>query len=173
MVPLFGSTDDLGWVALKALLLYVTAVVGLRLGERRTLAEMSAFDFVAAVAVGAIVGRIPSARDSGYLAGAVTLVTILLAHRLVARLRLRPLFGRLIDHSPRLLVVDGRVREDDLWRSGLTRQDLNALLRQRGFESLAEIRYVIFEQRGGISVVRRGDGDLLADVRPPPLPDGT
>ncbi|WP_203935616.1 hypothetical protein [Planosporangium mesophilum] len=43
----------------KTLLLYATAVICFRVGERRTLAEMSAFDFVAAVAVGAIVGRFP------------------------------------------------------------------------------------------------------------------
>jgi uncharacterized membrane protein YcaP (DUF421 family) len=162
----FGSADSLWWVALKTLLLYVTAMVGLRLGERRTLAEMSAFDFVAAVAVGAIVGRIPSARDSGYLAGAVTLVTLLLAHRLVGRLRSRPLLARLVDHSPRLLVVDGRVCEAELRRTGLTRIDLVGLLRQREVYDLSEVRYLIFEQGGGLSVVRRGtaEGDLLADV---------
>ncbi len=60
MEQLIGGVNELGWVAAKALLLYLTAVFGFRLGERRTLAEMSAFDFVAAVAVGAIVGRVPT-----------------------------------------------------------------------------------------------------------------
>src|SRR5205807_3827401 len=60
MDQLMGGGSELFWVALKALLLYVTAIGGFRLGERRTLAEMSAFDFVAAVAVGAIVGRVPN-----------------------------------------------------------------------------------------------------------------
>ncbi|MDP9356486.1 MAG: DUF421 domain-containing protein, partial [Chloroflexota bacterium] len=55
MSYLIGGGAALGWVAVKALLLYLTAVIGFRLGERRTLAEMSPFDFVAAVAVGAIV----------------------------------------------------------------------------------------------------------------------
>jgi uncharacterized membrane protein YcaP (DUF421 family) len=45
-------------------MLYATAVIGLRFIKRRILAELSPFDFVAAVAVGAIVGRIPSAADS-------------------------------------------------------------------------------------------------------------
>lgn len=166
MSEVFGSVGSLWWVAAKALLLYVTAVVGFRLGRRRTLAEMSAFDFVAAVAVGAIVGRIPSARGAGYLAGAVTLVTILVAHRLIARLRSSPAMARLIDHPPRLLIVDGRVREAELRRSGLTEADLAGLLRQRQIYDLSDVRYLIFEQRGRLSVVRAGaeDGDLLSDV---------
>ena len=76
--------QHLAWIAGKAVLLYATAIIGLRLGKRRILAELSPFDFVAAVAVGAIVGRIPSASDADYLAGAVTLIAVLFAHALVS-----------------------------------------------------------------------------------------
>jgi uncharacterized membrane protein YcaP (DUF421 family) len=167
MDTVFGSAATLGWVALKTLLLYATAVIGFRLSKRRTLAEMSAFDFVAAVAVGAIVGRIPSAHDAGYLAGAVTLVVVLAAHRVVAGMRRWPPLGRLVDHRPVLLVADGDVLEQPLREAGLTRADLFGLLRQQGVLDLAEVRYVVFEQRGQISVVRTGagsDGGLLDDV---------
>src|SRR5262249_21332880 len=103
----------------------------------------------------------------GYLAGAATLITVLLAHRLIAQLRLRPRFARLIDHPPRLLVADGKVLDAELRRSGLTRQDLYGLLRQHGVDELASVRHVLFEQRGQISVVRGGpptDTDLLRDL---------
>lgn len=49
--------EDLGTVVGKAVFMYVTAVVGLRLGERRILAPRTIIDFATAVAVGAIVGR--------------------------------------------------------------------------------------------------------------------
>ncbi|MEV4514195.1 YetF domain-containing protein [Dactylosporangium sp. NPDC049525] len=164
---MFGSAYDVWWVVAKTLLLYVTAVACFRIGERRTLAEMSAFDFVAAVAAGAIVGRVPNAHDAGYLAGAATLITVLLTHRLIARLRYRPLFAKLIDHPPRLLVADGKVLDDELRRTGLTRQDLDGLLRQHGVDELASVRFVVFEQRGQVSVVRRSatvDPELLRDL---------
>ncbi|MFC5006218.1 DUF421 domain-containing protein [Dactylosporangium cerinum] len=167
MSKVFGSPHDVWWVVAKTLLLYATAVVCFRVGERRTLAEMSAFDFVAAVAAGAVVGRVPNAHDAGYLAGAATLITVLLAHRLIARLRFRPLFAKLIDHPPRLLVADGKVLDDELRRTGLTHRDLYGLLRQHGVDELASVRFVVFEQRGQVSVVRRGaatDADLLRDL---------
>jgi hypothetical protein len=34
---LVGGTGGLGWVAVKAVLMFAVAVIGLRLGERRTL----------------------------------------------------------------------------------------------------------------------------------------
>lgn len=154
MSHIVGSTVPVGWVVLKALLLYLTAVIGFRLGKRRTLAEMSAFDFVAAVAVGAIVGRVPSAHDAGYLAGAATLVTVLVAHWALSRLRRWPAAARLVDHAPTVLVSDGRVLSKALCRAGLTEPDLFGLLRQHGVHDLAEVQYVIFEQRGKISVIR-------------------
>jgi uncharacterized membrane protein YcaP (DUF421 family) len=141
------------FVALKALLLYVTAVIGFRLCKRRLLSDLSPFDFIAAVAVGAIVGRIPSASDATYLRGAVTLVTVLLAHAAITRLRQFPRFMRVIEHAPRIIVADGEILEDELRRCGLTRGDLQSLLRRQGVHDLATVRYLIVEQRGQISLI--------------------
>jgi uncharacterized membrane protein YcaP (DUF421 family) len=157
MDNIFGEVSGIGWISIQALLLYLTAIIGFRLGKRRTLAEMSPFDFIAAVAVGAIVGRVPNAEDAAYLAGAVTLVTILIAHRIITELRHFPSIGDLVNPSSRLLVSDGEVLRDELRRSGLTQSDLYGLLRQRGYGDLSEVRYVIFEQRGQVSIVPRAE----------------
>jgi uncharacterized membrane protein YcaP (DUF421 family) len=140
-------------------------VFGFRVASRRTLAEMSPFDFVAVVAVGAIVGRVPNAPDTSYLAGATTLLTVLTAHAVVVRLRQFPSVARLVDHAPHLLVANGQVLEDELRRCGLTRDDLYGTLRRQGIEDLDEARYVVLEQRGQISIVRRNtEADLVRDI---------
>jgi hypothetical protein len=72
---LIGDAGGLGWVAVKAVLLFAVAVIGLRLGERRTLAQLSAFDFAVAVAVGAIIGRGATAADTSFATSAVALIT--------------------------------------------------------------------------------------------------
>ena len=118
---------------------------------------MSAFDFIAAVAVGAIVGRVPNSDTTSYMAGAATLLTILIAHRIVSELRKFPSLALLFDHPPRVLVSRGQVMESQLRRSGLTRDDLYGLLRQHGVLKLGEVHLVIFEQRGKLSVIRRSD----------------
>jgi hypothetical protein len=66
---LFGEPGGLGWVAVKAVLLFAVAVIGLRLGERRTLAQLSAFDFTVAVAIGSIIGRTVTAASTSFATG--------------------------------------------------------------------------------------------------------
>ena len=166
MAHLFGSAGEMGWVALKALLLYVSAVLFFRLGKRRSLTDLSPFDFIAAVAVGSVVGRVPNAHDASYLSGVVTLAAVLAAHAAVTRLRQFPSVAQLIDHRPRLLVARGRVLEDELLRCGLTRADLLGLLRRQGVAELDEVRFAIFEQRGHVSVIR---GAATADGEEPGL----
>ncbi|NES16924.1 MULTISPECIES: DUF421 domain-containing protein [Micromonospora] len=155
VTALIGPLDWLGWVALKAFLLYVTAVIGLRAGGRRSLAELSAYDFVAAVAVGAIVGRLPSARDASYLSGVATLLAILAGHALITWVRLRPAGRRLIEKGPVVVVSQGRVLTGNLHRSGLTRTDLDGLLREHGVADAAVVHLAVLEGRGRLSVLRR------------------
>jgi len=158
MDHLIGGVGELGWVAAKAVLLYLTAVLCLRFGGGRTLADLSPFDFVAVAAVGSVVGRLPSASDSSYLAGAATLVAVLAAHGCVSRLRRFPSVAHLLERAPRLLVAHGEVLDRELRRCGMTEGDLRALLRQRGVGDMSEARFVVLERRGQISVIRGGQG---------------
>lgn len=153
---LTGQWPQLGQVAGKAGLLYVTALVGLRLAERRTLAQLTIIDVVAAVAVGAVVGRTAVAGNQSYVTGAVALVTLLVVHRLVSLLRLWPPVVRLTDHRVRVLVRDGQVRRGQLHLCGLTQADLYAQLRQRGVLTLDGLAFVLYEAKGGLTIVPAG-----------------
>ncbi|MGE5289805.1 MAG: DUF421 domain-containing protein [Micromonosporaceae bacterium] len=148
-----GNWAHLGAVAGKAALMYATALIALRFGERRTLAQWSIVDFVAAVAVGAIVGRTAVAGTQSFITGAVALVTLIVMHRLVNRMRFRPVLRRLLDHRPRVLVADGQLLRDQLRICGLTDDDLFAQLRQRGVFKLSSIRFALYEAKGGLTVV--------------------
>ncbi len=148
-----GSAGDVPVVVAKVAVMYVVALVALRVGERRTLAQWTIIDFVAAVAVGAIVGRTAVAEDQSVLVGATALVALVVVHRLASLLRFHPLLGKLADHRIRVLVADGRVRRRQLRFCGLTDDDLFAELRQRQVFDLSEIRFVLYESKGGLTVV--------------------
>jgi uncharacterized membrane protein YcaP (DUF421 family) len=163
---LIGGGSGLGWVAVKAVLLFAVAVIGLRLGERRTLAQLSAFDFAAAVAIGAIIGRGATASDTSFAASAIALVTFLVAHRVVAILRRQSRVARLIDHPPRVLVARGELQEGELARAGLTAPDVYALLRENGVGDLSQVGYLLYETRGAVTVIGadREPGPLVRDA---------
>jgi uncharacterized membrane protein YcaP (DUF421 family) len=153
MPELTGGAGALGWVALKAVLLFAVAVIGLRLGERRTIAQLSAFDFAVAVAIGAIIGRGATASDTSFATSAVALVTLLLAHRVVAILRRHSRVVRLIDHPPGVLVARGELQGGELARAGLTAEDVYAPLRQNGVGDLGQVGYLLYEARGVVTVI--------------------
>jgi uncharacterized membrane protein YcaP (DUF421 family) len=164
LLGLVGGPGALGWVAVKAVLIFAVAVIGLRLGERRTLAQLGAFDFVVAVAVGAIIGRTVAAPAS-FASGAVALVTLLAAHRLVAFARRHSRIARLIDHPPRVLVAWGEIQKRELARAGLTAADVYALLRQKGVDDLRQVGYLLYETRGTTTLIGVGGepGSLMRD----------
>jgi uncharacterized membrane protein YcaP (DUF421 family) len=150
---LIGGASALGWVALKAVLLLTVAVVGLRLGERRTIAQLSAFDFAVAVALGAIIGRGATASDTSLATSAVALVTLLVAHNVIAILRRHSRAVRFIDHPPRVLVARGQLQPGELARVGLTAADVYSLLREKGVTDLGQVGYMLYEPRGTVTLV--------------------
>jgi uncharacterized membrane protein YcaP (DUF421 family) len=166
MSQLIGDAGGLGWVVAKAVLMFAVAVVGLRLGERRTLAQLGAFDFAVAVAIGSIIGRTVTASDTSFLTGAVALITLLAAHRLVALARRHSRIARAIDHPPMVLVARGAIVEREAKRAGLTTADVYALVRRQGVDNLNQVGYLLYETRGTTTLVRadREPGPLTRDA---------
>jgi hypothetical protein len=107
---LIGDLPTVGDVAIKTAALILTAAILFRFTERRTLAEFAPFDWIAAVAAGAIVGRAATATDTGWLQATTALLCLLAAHAVLARLRLIP---RLVPvHRPAVDGADERRRSE-------------------------------------------------------------
>lgn len=151
-----------GWqpavcAAIKALALFLTAATAFRFRLRRTIGEFTPFDWVTAVAVGAIVGRTATAADTSWLTGTAALLTLITAHDIVARLRFIPWIRRLVDPPVRVLIRDGQVDQRNLKRCQLTREDLDAVLRQHGHQTPDRVRLALFETKGAVSVITDTD----------------
>ena len=146
-----GAVD----AAIKTSALFLTAAILFRFMERRTLAEFAPFDWIAAVAAGAIVGRAATASDTSWLDATAALICLLVTHAVLARLRFIPGIRRFIDPPLKVLIRNGHVDRRNLRRCGLTTADLEAVLRQHGHESSDRIHLAIFEAKGAISILLR------------------
>lgn len=154
-----GNWSHLGAVAGKALLMYAIALIGLRVGQRRTLAQWTIIDFITAVAIGAIVGRTAVASTQSFVTGAVALVTLIAVHRLASLLRLQPALRTLFDHRVRVLIANGELRQGQLRHCGLTHDDVFSHLREHGLVDIADVRYLLYEANGALTIVRRDAAD--------------
>lgn len=148
---------------------YVVALIAIRLAGRRTLAEMSAFDVVVTVAIGTVVTSTALPSNPAIADGAAALATLLLLQVALAALRQRfAAVRRYLDFVPYAVVRHGQL---DVRRSPLTAQltedDVRSQLRRQGVFSFDGIDTVILEPTGQLSVVPRGavgDGDLLDGI---------
>jgi uncharacterized membrane protein YcaP (DUF421 family) len=150
-----GGWPELGTVAGKAALIYAVAVLALRTGQRRTLAQWTIPDFVTAVAVGAVVGRTSVASTQSFVTGAVALLTLVAMHRLASTLRLRPAVRGLFDHQVRILVRHGDLQRSQFRPCGLTDNDVFAHLREHGVFDVADVEYLLYEAQGALTIVPR------------------
>jgi uncharacterized membrane protein YcaP (DUF421 family) len=149
-----GQLRGVGLDPLKALLLFAVAVIGLRLSQRRMLAELNVFDLVVTVAVGAIIGRTATSTSTSFATGAIALITLLVAHRMVAALHRQGWFAGLLDRRPLVLLARGRLQTSALRTAGLTERDVYRLLRQEGATDLDALQYVLYEDGGQLSIIR-------------------
>ena len=150
---LIGDGNSVTDAAVKTSALFLTATVVFRLTTRRPVAEFAPFDWIAAVATGAIVGRAATATDTSWLAGAAALSSLLLMHSGLARLRFIPAVRKLIDPPLHVLIRDGSVDRRNLRLCGVTTADLQAALRQHGQCNADNVHLAVFEAKGAISIV--------------------
>lgn len=152
-----------------ALVAYAAVVLLTRLAGPRSLATMSSYDFAATVAVGSTVSS--AATGSVPLVSAVLALLLLYALQyVIAALRRRGRLGGLVDNSPLLLLADGTVLTDNLRRARVSTEELRAQIRLAGMTRLDQVRAVILETTGDMSVLGGDepiDRWLLEGVRRP------
>lgn len=144
---------------------YLALVVLLRSSGKRTLAQMSAFDFIITVAIGASFGRVLTARTVPLVEAVVAFALLIALQVVVSNLQLRSTWFRsALTGDPTLLYHRGEIQAAALRRVRLTESALHVAARQHGAGSLDEVAAIVLEPTGSLSVIgssRVGDGGAL------------
>jgi uncharacterized membrane protein YcaP (DUF421 family) len=144
-------------IILRTAAVYVVILIGLRLAGKREMGQMTVFDLVVLLLIANAVQNAMVGPDTSLSGGVVAAVVLLLLNALVARLRLRwSRLARLVEGSPTLLVLDGKVLEDRMRHEGLGRETLEAALREHGIGRMSDVEMAVLETDGSISVVPAG-----------------
>ena len=153
-------------MAVRAVLVYVAALVIVQLGEKRFLGKNTAFDVILGIVLGSVLSRaITGSTDLvPTLAAGVVLVSM---HWLFAFTAFRfSRFGTLIKGSPRTLVRDGEVQWDQMRKSHITEDDLLMALRSKGrVESPEQVSTARLERSGDLSVIKPSGPPRVVEVR--------
>lgn len=147
-------------VLIAAPLIYGAVIVFTRIVGLRSFSKMSSFDFAMTVAVGSTVAGTLVADKPDLIAGALTLFALFAMQWIVAALRRSfPGFGNAIDNSPVLLMHGREFIEENMHRARVTRSDVYAKLREANVLDLDQVRAVVLETTGDISVLHSADSE--------------
>ncbi len=159
-------------VALSALGIFIALITFTKIGGVRSFSKLSNFDFAITVAFGSIIANTLTTNSPIFLQAVFALAFLFILQLSVARLRRTTTFiKKLVDNEP-LLLMDGKTfLQNNLKKGKVTEKDVRSKLRQNGVTKYSQIRAVVMETTGDISVLQMSDDGqeidsaLLEDVR--------
>lgn len=150
-------------IALRAAIIYVVVLIGIRLAGKREVGQMTPFDLVLLLLIANAVQNAMTGPDTSVTGGLVAAGTLLVANVVVSRLVWRyKKIRRLAEGTPTLLIHSGKVLTENLAKEKLTTEELEQALREHGVASAGEVSQAVLEIDGAISVLRKDEMPAVA-----------
>jgi uncharacterized membrane protein YcaP (DUF421 family) len=139
----------------RAAMIFAILWIVFRIGGRRTLAEITTFDFILLLIIGEATQQALLGDDFSITTSALVVVTLVMLDVFMGRLSLASNgLRRVIDSSPVIVIENGKVRDEALRAEAVDLEEVMAAARDKhGLQTVDEIKYAIVERHGGISVV--------------------
>ncbi len=138
----------------RTLILYVLVIISMRLMGKRQLGQLQPFELVVAIMFSELAAvpmqdtRIPLAH------GIIPIITLLIAQMALSLITLKSIKARtIIDGKPRILIENGKIREEAFRNEMFTFNDLMEQLRIKNVPNIADVEFAILETNGQLSII--------------------
>ncbi|MGA8853797.1 MAG: YetF domain-containing protein [Christiangramia sp.] len=154
---------DLLAIVLTAIGIYLAVILFTRLAGKRSFSKMSSFDFAMTVAVGSMIATTVLSKSVSLWDGIIGLGAVYILQIGVALLRRYETVKKIVDNAPLLLMDGTNILHENLRKARVSEGDLRSKLREANVIKLKEVRAVIFEATGDISVMHTEDDNEQLD----------
>jgi uncharacterized membrane protein YcaP (DUF421 family) len=146
--------NDILSIALRSAVVYICIVLFIRIFGKKEISQLSVIDLVFILLISnsvqnAMVGDNTSLQ--GGLIAAVTLFAINMVLRMLIFKSKK--IEKMIEGSPVLLIYEGKVMDEHLKAMKITKEELEATVREHGVLSIKEVNLAMLEVDGNISVL--------------------
>jgi uncharacterized membrane protein YcaP (DUF421 family) len=140
---------------LRTIAVYLFILVVFRICGKRSLSQITTFDFILLLIVGEATQQALLGNDFSIVNAWVVIASLVTLEFLFSKLQERwPAFDRALESLPVVIVENGRVLQDRTKQEGVTLSEiLEAGREKHGLERLDQFKYAILERHGGISVI--------------------
>ena len=142
---------------LRPTFVYLFVLVLLRLTGRRTLAQITTFDFVLLLIIAETTQQALVGEDAS-VTGAFLLIVVLVGTDILLSLvkRWLPRVDRLLEGQPLVILRDGVPLRSRMHMERVDEEDILSAAREaQGIDRLEDIERAVLERNGGISIVPR------------------
>ena len=164
MKEYLGSDVSMVWgILICAVGIYVATVIFTRVAGKRSFSKMSSFNFAMTVALSSVIATTVVSKSVTLVHGIVGLFIIYLLQMTAAHLRRYKWFNSITDNVPLMLMDGETILYENSKKSKVTEADLRSEPREANVLRLSEVKAVIFESTGDISVLH---GKEVDNVQP-------
>lgn len=169
-------TKDLDIATLYAVLagtiiIYVLLILYTRIFGLKSFSKMTGFDFINTIAIGNIFAMSIGTGNPKLLMGAIIIGLLYLMNYLISILQFKSNTAqKALDNSPILLMKNGKIIEEALKKTKVTKDELRGKLREANVLQMSQVAAVILETTGDVSVLHSTkdttiDAFLLEDIQ--------
>lgn len=140
---------------LRASVMYLVLMVLFKIAGRRSLAELTTFDFVLLMIIGEATQQALLGDDFSLTNSVLVIVTLIAIDVGLSLLKQRSEWvSKIIDGGPTIIVENGKLLRDRLRNARLVEADvMEAARSSQGIETIDQIKFAILERNGKISVI--------------------
>ncbi len=159
------SWSSIMMVIISALGIYTALILFTRIAGLRSFSKMSSFDFAITVAIGSLVATTVLTKDPPLLQAVVALAVLFLLQMGIAGLRNFKVIQKLVDNKPLLLMRGTEMLEENMKRAKVSHSDMLAKLREANVTQFRQVKAVVMETTGDISVLHHSDTEHHLDEK--------
>ncbi|HVE89756.1 MAG TPA: YetF domain-containing protein [Burkholderiaceae bacterium] len=140
---------------LRASVVYFGLLIIMRLAGKRSLAQITTFDFVLLLIIGEATQNALLGQDFSMTNALIVIVTLVGIDIGLSLLKRRSkALDRFLEDVPLVIVENGVPLKDRMHKARVDEEDiLSAARHLQGLERMEQIRYAVLESSGGISIV--------------------
>jgi uncharacterized membrane protein YcaP (DUF421 family) len=150
---------------LAGVLIYLYLLLVTRLAGKRTFAKMTSLDFAITIAMGSILADAVNKPEGNFIPALISVAILALLQLVFAKLlSSSKKAAKVVTNTPLLLMDGERILEDNMRKALVSKSDLMGKLREANVLELAQVKAVVFETTGDISVLHTNQNTTIDAV---------
>jgi uncharacterized membrane protein YcaP (DUF421 family) len=145
---------------IRGVAIYLFLLVMFRISGKRTLGEMTPFEFVLVLIIGEASAQAMMWDDFSMINAFLVIITLVGIDVGLSLLKQRSKrLEKMIDSVPLVIVENGKLLKDRMEKARVDEADILEKARElQGLERLDQIKYAVVERSGGISIIPKTQG---------------